>query len=276
MAIFNSLKSSLERSARQTVNGLKSRLESAFTDVISDAGFGRLLRNGPSSEPTIKTFETATVAGLDKDWRVRLGLPGSIASGSLLEPIVRTGGLVFPYTPTILIQHTANYNALQPIHTNYPYYNYQNSQIEDIVITGDFFVENAKDAQYWIAMVHYLRSVTKMAYGETGDPLKGSPPPIVRLNGYGEYVFPNVPVVVRNFTVDLPADVDYVKTQVSGEISEDSIGEYSGKVGWVPTQSQVAVTVVPIYSRAKTAQFNLNTFVNGGYLGEGAEGGGFI
>lgn len=270
MAIFNSLRQSAQRTAR----GFGNRLQSAFSDIVTDAGFGRLLRNGPSSEPSFRTFETATVAGLNKDWRVRLGLPGSIDKGELLQPIVASGGLVFPFTPTILIQHTANYNALQPVHSNYPYYNYQNSQIEDLVITGDFFVENAKDAQYWIAMVHYLRSVTKMSYGQS--PNAGSPPPIVRLNGYGEYVFPNVPVVVRNFTVDLPADVDYIKTQVTGDINLETLGEYSGKVGWVPTQSQVAVTVVPIYSRAKAAQFNLSTFVNGGYLGEGADGGGFI
>lgn len=270
MAVFDSLK----QSAIDTAEGIGDRIESAFSDIVDDTGFGSLLRRGPSSEPTLKTFETASVTGLDKDWRVKLGLPGNIAGGTVLEPLIDTQGLVFPYTPTILIQHTANYNALQPIHSNYPYYNYQNSQIEDMVITGDFFVENAADAQYWIAMVHYLRAVTKMAYGESKFP--GSPPPVVRLNGYGEYVFPNVPVVVRNFTVDLPADVDYIKTQVTGEITPDTIGQYSGKVGWVPTQSQVAVTVIPIYSRAKTAQFNLSTFVNGGYLGEGNSGGGFI
>lgn len=276
MAIFDSLKSSAERSIRDTVGGFGERLESAFSGIIDDTGFGKLLRNGPSSEPTFKTFETASVSGLDKDWRVKLGLPGSIADGTLLAPLIETQGLVFPYTPTIIIQHTANYNALQPVHSNYPYYNYQNSQIDDMVITGDFFVENAVDARYWIAMIHYLRTVTKMAYGQTPSPLAGSPPPVVRLTGYGEYVFPNVPVVVKNFTVDLPADVDYVKTQVSGEVTQDTIGQYSGKVGWVPTQSLVSVTVAPVYSRAKTSQFNLNSFVNGDYLGDGDSGGGFI
>lgn len=267
MAIFNSLRQSITNTA-----------QSFATNFVRDltGGIGPNWFGGPSSEPTFKTFETASITGLDKDWRVKLGLPGSIASGTLLEPLIETQGLVFPYTPTIIIQHTANYNALQPVHSNYPYYNYQNSQIEDMVITGDFFVENAVDARYWIAMVHYLRSVTKMAYGETAEPLKGSPPPIVRLNGYGEYVFPNVPVVVKNFTIDLPADVDYIKTQATGTVTEETIGQYSGKVGWVPTQSLVSVTVSPIYSRAKTAQFNLNTFINGGYLGDSDSGGGFI
>jgi hypothetical protein len=101
---------------------------------------------------------------------------------------------------------------------------------------------------------------------------------VVRLNGYGEFVFPNVPVVIRNFTVDLPADVDYIKTQISEEVTEEADGStsVSGSVTWAPVQSQVAVTVVPMYSRAKVSQFNLNTFINGGYLGSGNRGGGFI
>lgn len=265
---------SLRDSVGKTASGIKTSAETAFSNIVTDAGLGKLLRSGPSSEPSINTLETATVANSDVDWRVKLSLPPAFNSSDLMAPIIETGGLVFPYTPTILIQHTANYNALQPTHSNYPFFNYQNSQIEDMVITGDFFVENAKDAQYWIAIVHYLRAVTKMSYGQGSN--AGAPPPVVRLNGYGDYVFPNVPVMIRNFTVELPADVDYIKTQVSGDIDTSAIGEYSGKVGWVPTQSQVAVTVVPIYSRAKVSQFNLDTFINGGYLGSGTAGGGFI
>jgi hypothetical protein len=115
-----------------------------------------------------------------------------------------------------------------------------------------------------------------MSYGQS--PGLGSPPPVIKLNGYGDFVFPNVPVVIRNFTVDLPADVDYIKTQIDGEVSVSrgttSLDGFS--IGWAPVQSQVSVTVVPVYSRAKVSQFNLNTFINGGYLGSGNEGGGFI
>ena len=84
----------------------------------------------------------------------------------------------------------------RPIHSNYPFFAYQNSQVDQFSITGDFTVENALEGQYWIAAVHYLRSVSKMAYGNT--PNQGSPPPVVRLNGYGDYVFKNVPVVRIN------------------------------------------------------------------------------
>jgi hypothetical protein len=115
-----------------------------------------------------------------------------------------------------------------------------------------------------------------MAYGQS--PNVGSPPPVIRLNGYGDFVFPNVPVVIRNFTVDLPADVDYIKTQVDGEVGvSNGISTLDGfNTSWAPVQSQVSITVVPVYSRAKISQFNLNTFINGGYLGSGNNGGGFI
>jgi len=275
MSILGRNATSFAQSVTKTGAGLVGAAKKTIGN-LDPTGLLNQKLNGPSSEPSLKTITSATVAGAGEDWRVKLSLPAAFPNDTILSPLVETGGLVFPYTPTILIQHTANYNSLQPIHTNYPFYNYQSSQIEDIVITGDFFCENAKDAQYWVAMLHYLRSVTKMAYGKSPD--AGSPPPVVRLNGYGEFVFPNVPVVIRNFTVDLPADVDYIKTQISEEVTEEADGStsVSGSVTWAPVQSQVAVTVVPVYSRAKVSQFNLNTFINGGYLGSGNKGGGFI
>ena len=260
--------------------GLKSNLINSAVDSLGLGSAGGLLKallGGPSSQPQLKTQVKAGTKQATNDWRVKLSIPSTFGAPEILKPLVETNGLVFPYTPTILIQHTANYDALSPTHSNYPFPQYQNSQIEDLVITGDFFCENAKDAQYWTAMVHYLRSVTKMNYGLDGD--AGAPPPIVKLTGYGDFVFPNVPVVIRNFTVDLPADVDYIKTQITGDvrISDDTVDvNIPGKAGWAPVQSQVSITVTPIYSRAKTSQFSLTSFINGGYLGGSGNGSGFI
>lgn len=69
-------------------------------------------------------------------------------------------------------------------------------------------VEDATQGLYWIAAVHYLRSLTKMFTGP--DVLAGNPPPIILLNGYGNYVFQNIPVVVTNFSCTLPSDCDYI------------------------------------------------------------------
>lgn len=284
MAIHNKLKevvqsnvNNFQQSVESTATSLGKNLVNSALDSIGPAGgILKAILNGPSSVPALKVETGARVAGANNDWRVRLSLPPDFASQEVLGPLIETSGLVFPYTPTILIQHTANYDAMQPIHSNYPFPAYQNSQIEDLVITGDFFVENAKDAQYWTAMVHYLRSVTKMNYGK--DKNAGSPPPVVKLNGYGDFVFPNVPVVVRNFTVDLPADVDYIKTQVKDTLGLEGpiTSDPKGFVGWAPVQSQVAVTVTPIYSRAKVSQFSLSSFVKGDYIGSGGDTGGFI
>jgi hypothetical protein len=259
--------------------GLKSNLINSAVDSLGLGSAGGLLKallGGPSSQPQLKTQVKAGTKQATNDWRVKLSIPSTFGAPEILKPLVETNGLVFPYTPTILIQHTANYDALSPTHSNYPFPQYQSSQIEDLVITGDFFCENAKDAQYWVAMVHYLRSVTKMNYGTDGD--AGAPPPIVKLTGYGDFVFPNVPVVIRNFTVDLPADVDYIKTQIEGEVAVEgsTTTVAKGNAGWAPAQSQVSITVTPIYSRAKVSQFNLKSFINGGYLGGSGKGSGFI
>jgi hypothetical protein len=267
-------------SVTNKVSNLGNQLKSQAINAVDPTGILQQLLGAPSSIPTAlsKTTTSAKVKGTDADWRVRLSLPNNaaVSNSDIFAPLVETNGLVFPYTPTILIQHTANYDAMQPIHSNYPYLNYQNSQIDDLVITGDFFCENAVDAQYWVAVLHYLRTCTKMNYGQSSD--QGAPPPVVFLNGYGDFVFPNVPVVIRNFSVDLPADVDYIKTQADGVVSVSAgttsvDGFYEG---WAPVQSQIMITVAPVYSRSKTAGFSLDDFASGGYLGAGQNGGGFI
>jgi hypothetical protein len=117
---------------------------------------------------------------------------------------------------------------------------------------GEFTVENSREAEYWIAAIHYLKSITKMAYGES--PNKGSPPPVVKLNGYGDYVFNNVPVIVQSFNVTLPPDVDYIQANVG----------FNGS--WAPAKSEISVVLVPQYSRDKVNRFSLDTFVSGGYI----------
>lgn len=215
----------------------------------------------------------------DLDWRVSLTVPQnikSIMSGNktLLDPLNSTGGkLVFPYTPTVLVGHSATWNPMQPVHTNYPFYAYENSRVDQMTITADFYVQNQQEAQYWVAAVHYLRTMTKMAYGQSPD--RGQPPPIVYLNGYGDFTFNNVPVIITNFQFDLKREVDYISTQlnVGGSTAQDT-GDVAtqGTQGyaWAPTESLLTVGVVPQYSRTKQTQFNLKDFVkHGGLKGDG-------
>ena len=58
--------------------------------------------------------------------------------------------MVFPYTPSIIIQHNSNYGSVTPVHNNYPFFAYQNSSVEALNITGQMYVQNSLEAQYWV------------------------------------------------------------------------------------------------------------------------------
>jgi len=262
-SVQNFVGSALQQGEAAINTGL-SNATTAVTSAISDTGFGKALRSLgllPGAVPTTGAAFTDANWGsqTDLDWRVRLSVPQAYKSSALLSPLIETNGFMFPYTPQILVQHSANYNSLAPTHSNYPFPHYQNSQIDSMTIIGEFLIENAQEGEYWIAAVHYLRSITKMAYGASSN--QGAPPPVVKLNGYGDYVFKNVPVVVQMFSVDLPSDVDYIQV---------GLGENGS---WVPTRSQISVVVQPAYSRKSVAEFSLDAFVNGAYV---VDGKGFI
>jgi hypothetical protein len=242
------------------------------------------------------TGAAATAAqfkGAEGDWRVRLSIPPAYPSSNLLAPLRDTKGFMFPYTPQIQISHSANYQNLAPVHNNYPFLSYENSRVDAITITGDFYCETSVDANYWVAAVHYLRSVTKMSYGKTAN--EGSPPPVVKLNGYGDFVFKNVPVVVSKFSVELPKDVDYISCGIGGSSSalstaggltqrlgtgaavsqvsnflNNAAGVGAAGVGWAPVRSTITVTVQPLYSREAVRKFSLDSFVKGEYVSKGS------
>jgi len=171
------------------------------------------------------------------DWRVRLSLANwsSFKSSPVLKPLKDAGGLIFPYTPKIQMASAATYQPIDTTHTNYTFQAFKNSDPGHITITAPMYVEDPTQGLYWIAMVHYLRSLTKMFAGS--DPKAGNPPPIVFLNGYGNYVFKNVPVVVSSISVDLPNDCDYIGCNVVGSAAgdiqgiADSIGGLAGAAG---------------------------------------------
>ena len=242
-------------------NGLLKNVNNGVPDAIKGNGTSVNFRN-PDGKVN------------PKDWRVSISIPERIqkymGEKSLLTPLIGSGNkVIFPYTPTVLVGHSANYNPMQPIHTNYPYYAYENSRVDQITITADMFVQNEAEAQYWIAMVHFFKTVTKMNYGKT-DPDRGLPPPVCRLNGYGSYTFNNVPVLITNFQFDLKKDIDYISCKLSGATTDTYTGigprqqsqDVSG-LAWAPTESLLTVGLVPQYSRTKQTQFNLKKWVKG-------------
>jgi hypothetical protein len=156
----------------------------------------------------------------NEDWRVRLSLgPGAQylyndGNPGILAPLKASGGtdgVIFPYTPTITTTYSANYEQYDLIHSNYRGIFYKNSRVGDIQVRGTFTAQNTTEANYLLAVIHFFRSATKMFYGQD-TALRGTPPPICLLNGFGGYQFSNHPVVISSFNYTLPNDVDYIRT----------------------------------------------------------------
>lgn len=278
--------------AINAVNSLKTGGFGSAVNLLTQnsKGFGSALRMANSVLPQGGVFASITgnvsaqfTQGSKQDWRVKLSLPPQYDKSSLMSSLVKQGGFVFPYTPQITISHSAQYEQLSPAHNNYPFPSYANSKVDTMQIQGDFYCENQDDAQLWIASVHYLRSVAKMYYGDSA--YAGSPPPIVKLNGYGDYVFKDVPVIVTLFTVDLPKDVDYITTSLNNSSIGNNMGndplnnfvekslpvsgnmlQSSSTYSHVPVKSSFSVTVQPIYSRQTVREFNLDKFISGEYV----------
>lgn len=260
--------------------GKDKRLNNSVLNKFKDAKLDLALEQ---LQVTMNT--NGKTSGEELDWRVSLSIPEQIKDiiknqKTLLDPLKATGNkMVFPYTPTILMGHSANWNPMQPVHTNYPFYAYENSRVDQMTITAHFYVQNEIEARYWVACIHYLRSMTKMSYGLS--PNKGAPPPVVKLNGYGDFTFKNVPVIIQNFNFDLKEDVDYISTKLTeGAVnnyggdaeSMDAVASTGGTYAWAPTESLVTIGVVPQYSRTAQSKFNLADFVKNG----GTKGSGFI
>ena len=267
-SIVSDAKSAVKGAIGDTINQKLGSLgplgKLAATFINQTGGFGSSINNRTISRAIIASSNSVSDAS---DWRVSISIPDVILdNGDILAPLRESSGssafntgnrMIFPFNPTVLLSHSANYSQIQPTHTNYPYNAYENSQVDAITITGEFYQENENDAKYWIACLHFLRSATKMFYGNS-SPL-GNPPVVCRLNGYGKHILNNMPVVITNFTTDLPVDVDYIQCTVNG------------LPNYVPTQSSITVTLQPQYARRSQSGFSLNQYASGGHIG-GDEG----
>jgi hypothetical protein len=243
-----------------TGGNLAGGLLSVASSISSAAGMVNNLlsmRRGANLPANGQLFQSrGTVVSMtptpSNDWRVRLDCNWELFNSDLFNSTLKkSGGMVWPYLPTITVSTKAQYTQLDPVHNNFPFQAYKNSQVDDITISGEFSCENEQDAYYWIAATTFLRTATKMFYG-TG-PNVGNPPIVCQLNGYGSNIFNTVPVVVKAASFDLKDDIQYIKCQM-GSMTTPS---------WVPIMSTISITVTPIYNRSRLRQFSLEDFASG-------------
>lgn len=249
-----------------------------------------------------------------KDWRVRLSLAGGATylykaeDPGILGPLKATDGVIFPYTPAISVAYAAQYDASTLTHTNYKFYAYNSSSVDQITLSCDFTAQDVFEANYLLAVIHFFRSITKMFYGQDENPKNGTPPPMCYLYGLGAFQFDSHPLAVTNFTYSLPTDVDYIRagevsapksppaTYYTGQLQNMRMStsglqpgatvappQFSGayrvlEPTYVPTKIQISITAVPIMTRNMVSNdFSLKQYATG-QLMKGAHtgsGGGF-
>ena len=161
--------------------------------------------------------EASGVKNADGDWRVKLRLAPQAtylykaANPGILAPLTDTDGIIFPYTPTIDVQYRAEYQNYSPTHSNYQHYFYKGSSVQTVQLQADFTAQDTVEAEYLLAVIHFLKSASKMFYGQ--DAQRGSPPPLLYLTGLGEYQFNESPCVISEFNYNLPNDVNYIRAR---------------------------------------------------------------
>ena len=195
------------------------------------------------------------------DWRVKLtlGKQNNIfyqdSNTSVMAPLRKTNGVVFPFLPAIALTHSATYTTTPLTHANYQHYSYSNSDIAAITLSAEFTAQNEDEGAYILATIQFFRSVTKMFFGQDTKPEAGTPPPILFLSGLGDSLINNIPVVVTSFGTTFPNDVDYLYLEKSGNR--------------VPTAMTLGLTLQPVYTRKQSLEFSLNQFASGQLLTKG-------
>lgn len=197
---------------------------------------------------------TYTQAGIPFDFAPMMPTSGiTFADENPMQFLYKAGGLIFPYTPQVTMQGDVQYGEGGLTHVNQDYAYYTKTSTQKFSISGTFTAQNSYESAYLAGVLHFLRSNTKMRFGMNDD-LSGLPPPVLLLDGYGNFVFNSLPVVIQTWSMDYSPDVDIVKVTL-GEIE-----------AYVPARTTVSLQLmVQNTPRQWLEDFNLDKFRRGDY-----------
>lgn len=241
----------------------------------------------PDGTDTITDYDDIVVEGSTKsgltgpgvrDTRLRLSAFGNPDTtygpndpSNILAPLHATRGLMFPYTPTITVSGDANWTSHDLVHTNFDTLSYQRTPSATIGLVGKFTVQNQREGEYALAAIHFMRTVTKMYFGDLDSAqnnaaenagksaIAGLPPPVLLLNGYGTYMFKDIRVVVKgySYTMDEGADLVTIISPAGGEVMLPPVFSLTVSLGLQQTP------------RRTRAEFKLDDFRTGSLLSSG-------
>jgi len=126
-----------------------------------------------------------------------------------------------------------------------------------------------------------------MFYGQDENPTNGTPPPLGFFYGLGAFQLDNHPVVVTNFSYNLPNNVDYIRATNTDDASSTSnlnliggqlqpggnrppatfIDTEDQAITYVPTKITITLTCVPVVSRNTISNdFSVKEYATGKLL----------
>tara|TARA_B100001057_G_scaffold263238_1_gene263395 strand:- start:1656 stop:2567 length:912 start_codon:yes stop_codon:yes gene_type:complete len=246
--------------------GIENFQDNSFLSAIANSS--QELQNQVNNAGALNV-STGTGAGQNSyDWRARLrpknggmkklyGNKGD-AQNSLLDPLEKTGGMVWQTTPQIFLAGQVDYNEHLGHGMNYPVYTYNNTRPPPLPVTAEFYANDMYEAQYILGIFHFIRTVTKSYFGESAisQGNYGTPPPVLIFEYMGDHGFKKVPVIMRSYSIELPDGVDYipVASKVNGE----------NQTTFVPTRTNIMVDLAPAYTPKKVREkFDLEAFRRG-------------
>lgn len=236
-------------------------------DVAQTPTSGGNLINGPRSLASSLSSSNAQVSlQVNTDTRVRLSTldPTIYQNSPILSILASTNGMLFPYTPTLTFTQGVDYMNLQLVHSNTDYQAYTRTPSVKISISGKFTVQNQREGQYSLAVIHFLRTVSKSYFGQIDAKAgkAGLPPPVLLLTGYGSFMFGQtsstggLKVILTNHSWTFDENIDTIPISVSG-------GSVGGTVR-LPAMFtiQCDLTVIQTPARMRNV-FSFNDFASG-------------
>lgn len=226
--------------------------------------------------------------------RPKSGITKYAKQSPLLQPLLNTNGFMFPYRPIIETGGNIQYGTQELVHSIQDFNYFIRNSSTNFGISGQFTCEDNDTAAYTFACIHFLRSISKMHFGGFGsssssaasnslasltsassalssltnssgtsssttsaDSLVGAPPEMLVLNAYGQYMFNNIPVILRSFSITFPDNVDYVKFSVNNVDV------------WLPVVLTITLSLVSQVTPEEARKFNYTDFKNGSLLKKG-------
>jgi len=229
---------------------LRGPVKGLIGDVFGTAAAGKSVIKASAAE------------GVIQDWRASLTWynSGDFKNSVIFKKLPskdQDPTVIWPFTPQVGINYTANYDSIQTQHTNIATPAYTHSNVSDISVSGEFVANTLGDANYLYACIHFLKSATRSFNAQDVTVKQGDPPIVLHFNYLGSGGFNKMPVVITAFNMSYPKEVDYVACSIDGINS------------MVPAECTISVTLMPTFSRSRLSGFggkgaySTEAFING-------------